>query len=581
MKRRFGMKVTKTAGIQCAILLVVLLAETVFTGRYHAISDPMEQDAEEECVSDISEESISGMRDQEDIALQNRDYAEALEMLKGKAEVLGDLNFDGYPDIEIYDSEKKERSYFLWDEAESQFVKAVIPAEEMEGIYIYIEEKLDEFKTFWVYGDARDDEYRLLEMTEKLYQWDDNVLKEVRSISCQFEEEEVVITLTDAESGECLGGGRFAEKGWETNSEVRELYAQFYEGYAPEEFYYMRHDAPGEERVIPESLVEELRRAYEEGTADELLESLETGRELSGSEIEAEATENADIARDMDNKRVKMIRADLDNDGVEDIFAELDFGGTGAIGEYVLYQGNEAGAYKKTGLGAEEHVRKPFYVICWEGKNYVCHHKADAGKLVWNGLILEGYQDGELVETVSLNCVPGDHTDSVIFCQDGYCDMARKELEKAPEIYDRAERYLESEGDAEQRDEAENYIFASDINNDGTVEKYEKQLNDHYGIGYFWVEMEDRTAISTKEPIIPDCRDESGREIMMWVDACDGKNIMNVMYETRGLDSYMVEGFLLDDAGGCRNLYAIERKTESEVETVRTWEVPGKRNRIP
>lgn len=583
------MKVTGIAGIQCAILLMVLLAEIAFTGGYHTISDSMEQDAgvweecasdiQEKSVSDMSDESISGMQDQEEIALQNGDYAEALEMLKGKAEVLDDLNFDGYPDIEIYNSEKSERSYFLWDEAESQFVRAIIPAEETKGISI--EKKLDEFKTFWGYGDVRDDDYRLLEMTEKLYQWDDIVLKEVRSISCRFEEEEVMITLTDAESGECFGEGTFAVKGWETNSEVRELYARFYQGYAPKELYYMRHDAPGEEQVIPESLVKELLRACEEDAEIELLESLETGRELSDSEKEAAAVESADIARvmeDMGSARMKMIRIDLDNDGVEDIFAELDFGGTGEYGEYVLYQGDEAGAYKETGLGTEEYVRKPFYVICWEGKNYVCHHKTESGK-IWNGLILEGYRDGELVETVSLDRVPGSQTDSVIFCRDGYRDMARKELGKAPEIYDQRKKYIASEGDAEQRVEEGTNIFVSDIDNDGMMEKYIKHIIDH-PTDFFGLEMDNKTGRTEAEPAIPDCRDEAGVQIMMWVDACDGKNIMNVIYRT-GLYDYMVEGFLLDDAGGCSDLYAIERKTELEVETVRTWELPGKRSRIP
>ena len=586
---RLEMKVTGIAGIQCAILLMVLLAAIAFTERYHTISDSMEQDAgvweecasdiQEKSVSDMSDESISGMQDQEEIALQNGDYAEALEMLKGKAEVLDDLNFDGYPDIEIYNSEKSERSYFLWDEAESQFVRAIIPAEETKGISI--EKKLDEFKTFWGYGDVRDDDYRLLEMTEKLYQWDDIVLKEVRSISCRFEEEEVMITLTDAESGECFGEGTFAVKGWETNSEVRELYARFYQGYAPKELYYMRHDAPGEEQVIPESLVKELLRACEEDAEIELLESLETGRELSDSEKEAAAVESADIARvmeDMDSAHVKMIWADLDNDGVEDIYAEVDFGGSGPFGEYILYQGNEAGAYKRTGLGTEEYVRKPFYVICWEGKNYVCHHKTESGK-IWNGLILEGYRDGELVETVSLDRVPGSQTDSVIFCRDGYRDMARKELGKAPEIYDQRKKYIASEGDAEQRVEEGTNIFVSDIDNDGMMEKYIKHIIDH-PTDFFGLEMDNKTGRTEAEPAIPDCRDEAGVQIMMWVDACDGKNIMNVIYRT-GLYDYMVEGFLLDDAGGCSDLYAIERKTEREVETVRTWELPGKRSRIP
>ena len=613
MKRRFEMKVTGAAGIQCAILLMGLLAEIIFAGRHHVISDPMEQDAgvgeervydiqekgasglqeesvsdiqeksasdmQEESVSDMSEESIPGMQDQEDIALQNRDYAEALERLKGTAEVLDDLNFDGYPDIEIYDSEKRERNYFLWDEAESQFVRAVIPAEETKGISI--EKKLDEFKTFWGHGDVRDEEYRLLKSTEKLYQWDDIVLKEVRSISCRFEGEEVVITLTDAESEECFGEGTFAVKGWETNPEVRELYARFYQGYAPKELYYMRHDAPGEEQVIPESLVEELRWAYEEGTGDELLESLETGRELSDSEKEAAAAESVDIARNMDNERVKMIRTDLDNDGVEDIYAELDFGGTGAFGEYVLYQGDEAGAYRRTGLGTEEHVGKPFYVICWEGKNYVCHHRTVSGR--WRGLILECYRDGGLVETVSLYKVPGKQTDSVIFCRDGYQDMARKELEKAPEIYERTVRYTVSEGDAEQRDKsgdaAIKNIFFSDIDNDGTVEKYEKRIID-YPTDFFWLATEDEEGKTRVEPEIPACSDEAGVESMVWVDACGEKNIMNVMYRIGWYD-YVVEGFLMNDKGDCSNLYTVERRSELEVETVRTWELPGKRKRIP
>jgi hypothetical protein len=111
------------------------------------------------------------------------------------------------------------------------------------------------------------------------------------------------------------------------------------------------------------------------------------------------------------------------------------------------------------------------------------------------------------------------------------------------------------------------------------MEKYIKHIIDH-PTDFFGLEMDNKTGRTEAEPAIPDCRDEAGVQIMMWVDACDGKNIMNVIYRT-GLYDYMVEGFLLDDAGGCSDLYAIERKTELEVETVRTWELPGKRSRIP
>ena len=217
-------------------------------------------------------------------------------------------------------------------------------------------------------------------------------------------------------------------------------------------------------------------------------------------------------------------------------------------------------------------MRNEFHVVRWEGKNYVCHRK---GGRNGSGLILEGYRNGELVETVSFNRVPGKQTDSVIFCQDGYREMARKELEKASKVYGLTEKYIVSEGDAKQK-AGNNNVFLCDIDNDGTVEKYVKRLID-YPIDFLVLEMEDEARELTA---IPDCRDEAGREIMMWVDVCGGKNIINVLYAT-GLYDYVAEGFLAEDTGGCSNLYAIERKTELEVEEVRTWELPGKRSRTP
>lgn len=515
----------------------------------------------------LSEQREDG---EESFVYQNGDFSEPLQILKGRTFVRGDINFDGHPDIEICDFQKRENSYFLWNAADKQFVEAVIPEDIVEGMTI--EKKLDEFKTFWGDRSIWNDDLELQEKVEKLYRWDDTVLQEIRSISTRFEEKGVVIVLTDEENGECLRSETFVKKGWENNSEVRELFERFYEGYAPEELYYMRHDAPGEEQVIPDSLVKRLRSACERGMADELLESLKTGRELSDSERQEAGMKSADISRILEMEHVEMILVDLDNDGCDDIYVKEDFGGTGGYGEYVLCQGDGAGKYRETGLGTEEYVRNEFHVVRWEGKNYVCHRK---GGRNGSGLILEGYRNGELVETVSFNRVQGKQTDSVIFCQDGYREMARKELEKASKVYDLTEKYIVSEGDAEQK-EGNNNVFLCDIDNDGTVEKYVKRLID-YPIDFLVLEMEDEARELTA---IPDCRDEAGREIMMWVDVCGGKNIMNVLYAT-GLYDYVAEGFLAEDTGGCSNLYAIERKTELEVEEVRTWELPGKRSRTP
>lgn len=651
-KRGLGVKVTKAVVIQCAIVVLVLTAEIVYAGRYHAAysmeqaeGTDLQEGAEKSSISEentasalrggagsgISEEdAASGLRDEagsglpeenvasglqdgtgsgevgnsaesekespvywiddeagifllaeargdekENFVYQDGEPGELLQVLNGKVRSCEDINFDGYPDIKICDSGKEENSYFLWDEKERQFVEAVSGADEVEKVHI--ERKFDDFGTFWGYRNIMDDDYReLQEMIEKLYGWDENVLKEIRSISCRLEEEEVVITLTDGESGKCLASETFDKRGWEANPEVRELYARFYQGCAPGELYYLLHDAPGEEQVIPEGLVKALKQAYENGTEGELFESLRAGRELTEREKKEAAEKSDDIAWYLEMVNVDMMLADLDNDGFDDIYVRADFGGSGGFGEYALCRGDGTGVYKRTDIGTEDYVRGEWFcVMCWEGKNYVCHRKGGRNGA---GLIVEGYLEGELAETVSFNLVPGKQTDSVIFCEDGYRKMAERELEKAPRIYDRTKKHSMAVGDVEQKVESERNAweyeeFLCDIDNDGTVEKYKKDYID-YPVDFLYFEMED----SKRElAVIPECRDEAGREIMMWVDACDVKNIMNVLYDT-GLYEYMVEGFLVDETGGCSRLYAIERKTEPEVEVVRVWEVPERRD---
>lgn len=590
----FGMRVTKAAGIQCWIVVLVLAVEIGYAGEYHAASHTVGQSSDMQAKDERGAEddpakggaACASVEEEKEEKSAEVTWAEALAELSEKGCVYAkrDINFDGYLDVSIYNDEKKERRHFLWDEAGAQFVEAVIPEDIVEGYDI--EKKLDDTKTFWGYNDIRNDEYEIQEMRERLYQWEGVTLREVRSISCQLGEEEIRIVLTDPKSGACPACGTFEKEGWEKNPEVRELYAQFYQGYAPKELYYMCHDAPGEEEVIPGSLVETLSEAFAAGAEFKLLESLESGRELSDEE-EAEAVKSADIAQaveDVGSGYVKMVKTDLDNDGVEDIFAEVDFGGTGGFGEYVLFQGDETGGYRRTGVGIEEHVRKEFYVICWEGKNYACHYKLNNGLYPMSGLILEGYRDGELVETVTLNLEAEKRNTSVVFCQDEYRDMAQKELEKAPLIYEQSGKYIEYAGDAEQEanpgEKKEKNVFISDLDNDGIMESYHKEVSDFHRLFFLAFWMEDEKMEQTVKEAISAGYDDSSQMIMLWVDRWGEENVINILYQA-GLHDYAVAGFLLDNTGSHRNVYLIESKAKRSVREVRAWEVPGKRYRIP
>lgn len=517
--------------------------------------------------------------EERNLLYQGGNFEKPVQILRGS--LCGDINFDDYPDIEIYDREKEKRGYLLWDSSKNLFVEAVVP----EVGYFFFNTKLDDFQTIWHYDESRDNE-ELQEMTESLYQWEGIALEEIRSISCRFEEDKVTIVMTDEKNGECLETGTFQRKDWEKDSDVQELYARFYQGYAPEELYYRMHDAPGEKEVIPDSLVKALASAMEEGTEYELLESLKTGRKLSEDEKKEAGLKSADIAADLEafdsgSGTVVMTLADLDNDGCEDIFSEEYFGGTGGFADYILYQGNEDGEYQETGVGSGAYVWW-YGVICWEGKNYVCRDEWDYGSKMFSGKVLEGYQNGELVETVWLNLVPEKQTVSVTFCQEGYQEIAEMERQKALEICEQTDKYNVTIGNAEQETENENEenVFFSDIDNDGVLEHYKKRIWTSSNMttrDCLSFDMEDVAKERATYTAIRDSISEPrGMPLMLWVDDYNGENIVNIIYQT-GLYDYEIVGCLVRDTGTYSTLYTIEKNAELAVETHRVKELPGKR----
>lgn len=292
----------------------------------------------------LLEEDYSG-DDQDRIAVyQGGNFERPVQILNGNVYIEGDINFDGYSDVSVYDYEKRERDYLLWSVPEKRFVKAVMPPDR------YWDDRInDEYETIWTYDDTHGGRGEA-EKIERLYRWEGTVLKEIRSITCQIGEEEITVTLTDAESESSIASEIFPKKGWQSNPEVRKLYRQFYEGYAPEELYHICHTAPGKEECIPDSLAEALSEAMAKGREEKFLGKLETGRELSEEEIEEAGKKCAGIARILEEMeeyedliKVEMVQLDLDNDGCEDIFAQIKSGNRMGDADYVLYQGQEDG----------------------------------------------------------------------------------------------------------------------------------------------------------------------------------------------------------------------------------------------
>lgn len=326
---------------------------------------------------------------------------------------------------------------------------------------------------------------------------------------------------------------------------------------------------------IPENLVEVLAEAFEENREMEFIQTLKTGHELTEIEIEAAGEASPDIAECLDeywDEENEMILADLDNDGCEDIYAMISDGGTAGFTDFVMFQGNEEGEYGET-----ERVfafRWPFAVISWEGKNYVCRTVVDYDKKERSGLVLYGYRNGRLTETVSLSLVPEKQEIAVISCEEGYQEIADRQKQKAQEIYEKTEEADSSTGDAEQKTE---YGLGSDFDNDGIVENYFKHI---WTLSNMWIDsrldlhIEEATEGTALQKMISENEEKLGTPIMMWVDGYQGENIVNVMYRV-GLYDYVIEGYLADDTGNYSSLYVIEKTSERKVEKSREWEYYG------
>lgn len=495
-------------------------------------------------------------------------------MFEGDLDICEDINFDGCPDLKRRDRDEGNRNdYLIWDRENKKYAEAVIPSHENfemeEAIFC------DDFETIW---NSSDDGYGDQSAVEKLYRWNGVILEEIRSISSQCEAGKVSVILTDERSGECIASRIFPEKGWQNNPGVRKLYDQFYEGYAPKELYHVRHGAPGEEEYIPESLVEALARAFEENREMEFLWSCETGRELTEAEAEEVRSRNPDITgywEDYWAEENRMILADLDDDGYEDIYALICDGGTAGFTDFAVFQGIAEGKYEETERFFA--FRWPFVVISWEGKNYVCRTIVDYDKKERIALILYAYRDGRLAETVALSLMPEKQEITVTSCEEEYREIAERQIQKAPEIYQRTETADFSMGDAELKTE---HGLSSDFDNDGVVENYYKHM---WTPSNMW--LDSRLVFDTEteaegtalQKMIYENGEKFGTPIMLWVDGYRRENIVNVMYRTGPYD-YVVEGYLIDDAGHYSSLYCVEAKTERTVERSRAWQYSGGRH---
>lgn len=515
---------------------------------------------------------------------------------------LKDVNFDGCPDIIGYDE------VYLWSRQKRVYEQAKVEV----PLYYLRNRRFPETASIWsVTTDRQPESWEPTSESEAIWQWEGNTLVKKRECTVSIVDNSRRVWAYEDTPNQLLFDETFSLDEWEQEEQgrVRLLYEQFYDGMVPREIYAEMHRMVGEPK-IPQEFLDEIAGMMaagkdpailskvwsgeksavlsgETGEYSAYLSSMAVGRELNKEEIFALAKRDMAIRQQVQEAArfgymYTLIEADCDNDGRADLVGKrygYYIGGTSGNAGYVFWKGQPDGTYVETDNFGE--TEEDFGVIAYEGKNYLCRATFDYGRMINDGYALDCYEDGRRVEEAVIYVVPERYEIRQVSAETGYEDPAARMTEECTTMKEQLDKGRMIEGDAEhpteqtreQKSAYELAYYHCDLDNDGQEETYSKWcrlLANYYGLNHLEFSMTDIVNEEKNRGIgmlLEEMESSADTPVGLWVEAYDGKNIVNVLYMT-GLDDYRIVGYLVEEAG-CREVYEIQVDAAYKVEQER------------
>lgn len=386
---------------------------------------------------------------------------------------------------------------------------------------------------------------------ETLWKWTGNTLMKERACNAQMGGERVQICISDGSSDNEMFECNVALEEYREGSEkVQLFYKRFYENMVSAETFTNVHSIKYDREnivYIPQEFLDFVVDAMLNGTEVKNLKPMLNDRELSEEEILSIAENNIDLRQTVIDKTwgnpYLMVMADGDNDGIPDIIARESYGGSDGSVAFVFYQGQEDSTFQQTDVFSA--MREEFGIFSYKGKNYLPRTLFDYDKKIYNGLSITYYMEGKRVEEAVLMRVPKNYKTILTECaQEKYQSYAEQIAIKSL-LY---KIWLEEEnsitGNSEQK-LADYGMYQCDLNNDGVMDTYQKELWEPSNINiceYLYFDG-DGEAIAPVKKMLDSLE---GTPIMMWIDLVQDKNIINVISQT-GLEDFTITGFLVQD----------------------------------
>lgn len=298
------------------------------------------------------------------------------------------------------------------------------------------------------------------------------------------------------------------------------------------------------ESRIPQELIDQIIQAMQAGNEENLAPFI-----VAGSELEKD-----DFLRltgfELDNTGyIFPFRIDIDNDNVEDIICQNYGGGTGGFSSMQLFRGMDD---KYVLTNSFECLLQEFIFLSFQGKRYLLMKNFDYYTKYFSGYNLYLYTNGSLADGIGFSYITEDYKEQIRYENNLFEGMAQIKNtllnKKMPDILNNGGGVIF--GTAEKNDETADdaYRYSADIDNDGRLEHYYKEMWYPSNMGTVMLCMYGFSNSNALEDLMLRLSDEidEGRLYTFWLDRVGDKNIL-YLYIGKNLD-FSLYAYLLESA---------------------------------
>ncbi len=280
---------------------------------------------------------------------------------------------------------------------------------------------------------------------------------------------------------------------------------------------------------IPQEVYDLVVEAMKSETEEETFEQLKSGTEMSKEEFCNLTGMDLEEIED-----IIPLKVDADNDGIQDIVGLFYWGGTGGFSSMELYQGSENGEYKSS--NSFDCLYQDYSFISYQEKNYLLMKRFDYNTKYYSGYTIYLYENGVLADGMSFWFDIQDYNMKISYESSTFVEieqikntLSNKEL---PKVLENNDGVIYGTGEKIDGSSSTGYLYSSDIDNDGKLEKYNKSMWYPSNMGTVMectYEFEDSNVL---EDLYARLSDEvgEGRLYTFWIDKIGDENIMYLYY---------------------------------------------------